>query len=553
MKWVAAILSGVAASVITALPLSYFGHGLNQWGALCALLLGLGTVILVLRIVPSGLPVAHPSVWEWIVIGIFTCASVRAFVWLIYLDGDQWKILSPNNLGDLSLHLSFINWMAVTTHWWPASPILLGEPLRYPLGSDLFNTLLLIAGVPVNRGLILCGLGGAALAGYALWQWGRGMALAALLFNGGMSALVLLRGEDPDAVSEWKNLFLTLFVTQRGFLFVLPAGLLLLSAWREENFAYPQKIILPTSVQVLLLGAMPLFSIHTALFFGVVMLAILFLAPATRSRFCKLPLIAWPLMAFSGWLVTTGAGASPAMHSVGWSSGWMSDGTVRFWFWNFGISLPLALILVLLLFRHGESSEARAFVWPAVFVFVCCMTFRFAPWPWDNMKLMLWSWIVMVPYLWSVLLVRRNFMVRAVTLILLFGSGAATLATGLDGRHGYELIKAMQIEETAFLLKSTPPEAVLACAPEFNHPVLLLGHPVVCGYEGHLWSHGLDYKPRLAALNWIMNGEPGWEQMARDLGVSTIYWSALEGARWPNSKLPWAKETAMPSLHPVLR
>lgn len=553
MKLVAALLSGVAASVMLALSLCFLGHGLHGGVSLIALLIGIGMGVLVWKFIPSDFQTPRPSIWEWMMIVIFTVASIRSFFWLIYLDGDQWKILSPNNLGDLSLHLCFIHWMAATTHWWPSSPILTGDPLRYPLGSDLFNSLLLVAGLPTIKGLLFCGLGGAALTGYALWCWGRGMALAALLFNGGVSAMVLLHGVDPDSVSEWKNLFLTLFVTQRGFLFALPAGLILLCAWREENFVNPGKKILPIPVQVLLLAALPLFSIHSALFFGMIMVAIAIAAPATRSHFSRLILISWPLMAFCGWLVTTGSGGSHAMHTIGWSPGWMSDGTVQFWIWNFGISLPLAFFLVVILFRRGESREARAFVWPAAIVFLSCMMIRFAPWAWDNTKLMLWSWIVIVPYLWSILLVRRHFVVRAVVLICLFGSGAVTLVAGLDGRHGYELFSAAELKETAAFLKNVPAEAVIAIAPEFNHPVLLLGHPVVCGYEGHLWSHGLDYKARIATLDSIMKGEVGWQQKASKLGVSAIYWSALERARWPESKLPWAKETAMPSLHPVLR
>ena len=553
MKLLAAPLSGIAASVMAALALASLGLGLHGGISLISLLIGVGVFILVWKFTPADWQTPKPSIWEWIVIVIFTCASVRAFFWLIYLEGDQWKILSPNNLGDLSLHLSFINWMAATRHWWPTSPILIGDPLRYPLGSDLFNALLLVVGVPVIKGLVISALGGAALTGYALWRWGRGMALAALLFNGGLSALVLFHDGDPDAASEWKNLFLTLFVTQRGFLFALPAGLILLCVWREENFASPQKQYLPIPVQVLLLAAMPLFSIHTALFMGIVMVAILMGSPATRSRFSQLALIAWPLMACFGWLVTTGSGGPSAMHTIGWSPGWMSDGTVRFWFWNFGVSLPLALALVLILFRHGKSREARAFVWPAAFVFLSCMIVRFAPWPWDNTKLMLWSWIVIVPYLWSELLARRSFAIRALILALLCGSGFVTLVAGLDARHGYELTTSIQLNETASVLKRISAEEVIACAPEYNHPVLLLGHPVVCGYEGHLWSHGLDYKARLASLNSIMNGESGWEDKARALGISTIYWSALESARWPDSKLPWAKETALPSIHSVVR
>jgi hypothetical protein len=228
----------------------------------------------------------------------------------------------------------------------------------------------------------------------------------------------------------------------------------------------------------------------------------------------------------------------------------MSDGSLGFWIWNFGITLPLALVLCALLLRRGSSAEARAFVWPAAVMFAACLIIRFAPWPWDNTKLMLWSWIVIIPYLWKTCFEDRGTLIRAVAAVLIFGAGAVTLAEGLDGRHGYDLVKRTDLEDASALLREVPAGAVIACAPEFNQPVLMLGHPVVCGYEGHLWSHGLDYKARWALLNAVMNGEPDWREKARALGISSIFWGNSEKARWPDSKLPWA-EDPIPSLHSV--
>jgi hypothetical protein len=489
----------------------------------------------------------------WIMILIYACASARAFFWLIYPSRDAWKILSPNNLGDIALHLSFIRWLAIAPQWWPASPILAGDPLRYPLGSDLFNALLLRVGVPAELGLVWCGLIGAALTGIALWRWGRALALAAFLFSGGCGAWLLLRygwGADPEGSVQWKNLFLALFVTQRGFLFALPAGLLLLSAWRREFFGEGQRAI-PLSMQALMLAALPLFSIHAALFLGVAMTGLWALAPNARPVLVRLAITAWPLMAFCGWLVTSGAGGPSAVHALGLAPGWMGDGSIGFWLWNFGISLPLAVVFCLLLLRRGSSREARAFVWPAAVVFAACMIIRFAPWAWDNTKLMLWSWLVIVPLLWRELFARRALFIRVLTAILLFGSGALTLAAGLDGRHGYDLVKRIDLSTASELLHEVPPGAVIACAPEYNQTVLMLGHPVVCGYDGHLWSHGLDYRTRWEALNSLMNGEPDWREKARTLGVSYIFWGDPEKARWPDSRLPWAKDQT-PSLHSLV-
>ena len=552
MRSAVAVLAGVAAAVLAGLSLAFLGNGLHGVTGWAALIAGVAVAVAAFMATPRS-AARHPSTfWDWVMIVAFAVASARAFFWLLYQDGDSWKVLSPNNLGDLALHISFINWFAATPEWWPSSPILAGDPLRYPPGSDLFNALLLTVGVPVTSGLIWCGIVGAALAGYALWRWGGTVALAAFLFNGGLAGFTILHtgwGADPDATTEWKNLFLTLFVTQRGFLFALPAGLLLLAAWREAAFGNSDRKLIPLPLQVLLLGSMPLFSIHTALFLGVAMAGLFFLAPSSRRLMSMLALLAWPPMAFFGWLVTSGCGGPSAAHALGLAPGWMADGTLRFWIWNFGIALPLALLLCGVLSRRGGDREARAFVWPAAMVFVLCMVVRFAPWPWDNMKLMLWSWLVVAPYLWIVLLEKRPLIPRACAAFLLFGSGAVTLALGLDSRHGYEMVKPSDLHKAAAALKGIPAGDVIACAPDYNQPVLVLGHPVVCGYEGHLWSHGLDYKKRWEILESIMKGEPDWRGKAKKLGVSYIYWGDLEAKRWPESKLPWAQEEATPALH----
>jgi hypothetical protein len=552
MRGVVAILCGVASAVMAAMPLAWLGHGLQTETAWTALLIGIVVAWIAFRHTPSMRSSDPISLIGWIMILIYACASARAYFWLIYPSGDSWKILSPNNLGDLALHLSFIRWLAVAPHWWPASPILAGDPLRYPLGSDFFNALLLRVGVPAELGLVWCGVIGATLAGIALWCWGRGVALAALLFSGGCCSILYLTqgwGADAETSVQWKNLFLALFVTQRGFLFALPVGLLLLSAWRTEFFGKEKRLI-PLSIQALLLAALPLFSIHAALFLGVAMTGLWLMASVSRPVMGRLAFTAWPLMALCGWLVTSGAGGPSAVHALGVAPGWMGDGSIGFWLSNFGISLPLAVVFCFLLMRRGSSAEARAFVWPAACVFAACMIVRFAPWPWDNTKLMLWSWLVIAPFIWQELFARRTLFIKVLAAILLFGCGALTLAAGLDGRHGYNLVKRPDLENAEALLREVPPGAVIACAPEYNQPVLMLGHPVVCGYEGHLWSHGLDYKSRWDAHNAVMNGESDWREKARGLGVSYIFWGDPEKTRWPDSKLPWSKDEN-PALHRV--
>ena len=148
--------------------------------------------------------------------------------------------------------------------------------MSYPLGADLFNGLLEICGVDTIRGLVWTGLAGAAMTGYALWLWGGAFGVAALLFNGGLAGFVVLSTlqiEDFQREMVWKNLFLSMFVTQRGLLFALPAGLLLLSVWRDRYFRSQDRRV-PFWLQLLLYSSMPFFSLHAFLFLSVTLLAI---------------------------------------------------------------------------------------------------------------------------------------------------------------------------------------------------------------------------------------------------------------------------------------
>ncbi|MBX9578438.1 MAG: hypothetical protein K2W97_08205 [Chthoniobacterales bacterium] len=539
------LLLFVAFSVVAGLLFAFIGHGLGICSAWASLMLaGMGAVVVTMRIQkqPSSFSFSKRKIlfWEWFVIIVFAFTSLRSFLWLIYHDGDFIKVLSPNNLGDLSFHISLIHYLSKVTSWWPASPILIHESLRYPVGMDFFNSLLLLIGIPLEQGLIWVGLFGACITGMALWRWGRGIAIAALLFNGGLAGILVWRGMEPDTQVAWKNLFLSMFVTQRGFLFALPAGLLLLTEWKNRRRE------LPFSCQVFLLAVIPLFSVHTFLFLAAIMVGIAILLPEVRRNFFMLALCSWPWALLAAWMVS-GGGTTNSM--IAWHLGWMQEGNRWwFWIWNFGISLPLALLLVI----EVRKKAARAFVWPAAAIFLSCCVIRFAPWPWDNMKLMIWSWLTIAPFLWNDLIAPRARWIQWLSAFVLFGSGFVTLGVGLDGRHGYEIARQSELAAAAALLSRFPADAVIAAAPEYNHPVLLLGHPIVAGYEGHLWSHGLRYQERLNVLRSILQGAPGWEENARAFGVSAIYWSVLEQELFPGSQLPFAKEVLLPIIYPIL-
>ena len=105
-----------------------------------------------------------------------------------------------------------------------------------------------------------------------------------LLCNGGLAVLAWFAAapdaslfHDWQAQWAWKNIALAIVVTQRGFLFALPAGLLLLTSWRTRFFRDGAGWKMPFLGELLLYAAMPTFHIHTFLalsfFLGVLLIA----------------------------------------------------------------------------------------------------------------------------------------------------------------------------------------------------------------------------------------------------------------------------------------
>ena len=279
MKWVTAAITFVNLSVVCGLFLGIAGKGLNAVTAALALVCGaafavasfLGTRDTGFRekaadgpateqkslkasaseetqnSLPSAL-MRYRRVWFWAVAFCFAIFAVRSFCWLLYIDSSELKIQSPNNLGDLSLHLTLIKSFANGVALWPDNPIFAFSNLRYPAGIDLFNGLLSLVHIDLLVGLVWVGLVASLSIFYGFYRWGGTFAVAGFLFNGGIAGFQFLKtfkfldyqGTAADIAHKpiaWKSIALSMLVTQRGWLYAIPAGLVLLWHWREKFFS----------------------------------------------------------------------------------------------------------------------------------------------------------------------------------------------------------------------------------------------------------------------------------------------------------------------------
>ncbi len=319
------------------------------------------------------LPAAAPRrgwhFWAWVVGAVFALFALRSFCWLLWVDGANLKIQSPNNLGDLGLHLTYINYFANGVALWPDNPIYVFSKLRYPAGIDLFNALLLLVHVDLISGLVWTGLLASLATFYGFYRWGGPFAVAGFLFNGGFAAYEFFKTlHFADYQGEgiaWKSIPLTMFVTQRGLLYAIPAGLLLLLHWRRKYFpAQPneqstrsRRGLIPWWVEWSLYATMPLFHVHTFLALSALLGCWLVIGAAQMRKRIAL-LLAAAFLPASGivWLITDHL---QAKSILAWAPGWLqsdpsfSHSVFGFWIMNFGLTLPAALAPV------GRAEQER--------------------------------------------------------------------------------------------------------------------------------------------------------------------------------------------------
>jgi hypothetical protein len=408
------------------------------------------------------------------------------------------------------------------------------------------------------------------------------------LFNGGLASFPVVQtfqfqDYQGGPTIAWKSLPLAMFVTQRGLLYALPAALLLLYQWRAKFFPdYREPALakaastaevdpgldtttpttgtpIPFWVELSLYATMPLYHVHT--FMAVTIVAgFLFLLGnwQTRKQLALLVGAALIPATFCVWIISDHFQAGSVVQ---WKPGWVQNAAefampfVQFWLVNFGAWVPLILFFIGITawtvckqigMPDFKIPAGVAFLIPAGAIFLIGYFVKLAPWEWDNIKIIVWAYFIILPFLWTDLVAHWPLHVRGLVCVGLFASGFVTLFGGLAaGKTGYGLADRAELDAVGVAVRKLPTDARYAGFPTYNHPILLQGRKMVLGYPGHLWTQGFDYSEPSEKLQQLMEGAPNWKQLARDLHARYLFWGREEKANYLTSRRPWEHEAAL--------
>lgn len=424
-------------------------------------------------------------------------------------------------------------------------PAFVGEQLREPFGYDFVAAMLRSVGFTVGgaftlpaAGLLACLLGWtghlaarfAAQAGASKASVRLAAASAAVLvcsFGGlqwlvmairveawsparffGVHAPVWDKAEDLGLI--WAN-HLNTFASQKHLLlaaaFLLVLAAILLEHTRPVGFIWPMGLI-PLAIAT---GLLPLFHTHAFLAAGLLWLTAVLI---TRARAIAvlgalalavaLPTLLWQL----GLASRTGFLA----FRLGWMTSGGLPGWLGFWVLNLGMFLPLVGIAV----WHGRRRQREAMILlgvPALLLFVAANIAQFQPYQWDNFKLFLLAWLLLVPLVAAEMSRWRLLGARAVTVVLLTLMSLTTLSeitTQLNFRATYPVYDVRSRAAARALDAALPRDAVVLADTDtaHNHPLTLTGRTLVMGYGGWIWTRAYQAAERYALLARIRAAHP---------------------------------------------
>lgn len=439
-----------------------------------------------------------------------------------------------NNYADLAFHFGMITSFVWGDNFPPQYHIYAGEWLSYPFLINLwtaalwrvyptfsmlafifsFQWVLIWSGVYVAlRGnrfwllpwAVLLGGGSWALLDQITWPTGCSLPLSLDSLSTGLGTWVQSWPYSWLAISKghpWAVFLTTIWVTQRSSLLgLLQLVVVFRIFYKAENTVDASKARSCMFLAGLLMAPGGLVHVHFALVAcmllgGLLALQLVHELVSGRGKTALQNLLAFSLGVSPALLLIPWLGAKSQILAI--SHGWLVNeanlvGWARFlaslgmWWNNAPHWLLISGVALILLRRWREF-----LLLVAVFLFGSII--RLAYWDWDQIKFYVAIYVAIFA-IWSSTDRRAALWLQPLLVILMLPALLETLKVFSEGPN-FTVYDQKALSVAAELRQVLPVDAVVAAAPDHNSPVTLTGRKLLYGYEGTLWSHGLEYGSR---------------------------------------------------------
>ncbi len=521
---VVGLLAAAWATLLGAWGLGY------RWGLPCAVLalaaaaaLGWSARRQWQAVVSTRWFLAPRDMWIWLATSLAVGALLGTrFVVQMLWTKDGAYFSSSNTWGDLALHLSLLTRFAYQDHFTWDFPIFYGGKLSYPFLIDFLGGVLHRLGWTLQWALIVPGFALAfsfvQLLYFTVYRWFRSSAAAAIatvlfLANGAPAGIVYFWREWrasgkplfdflahlekmyahlPDQGLHISNIVTDYLLPQRSILFGLPL-FLLISVLLRQAWVRPARSGRLLAASAILTGLLPFAHVH-AFFVVIGMWGWLVAVQSVRRRSLWNPWTgAWVLACVlaAPQVVWQFAGSYSNRFSH-WQLWWLKpldENPVVFWFRNLGLALPLGLLVLVWLWRTRASRGFYLHYYFAILVlFALTNVYLFQPNVWDNMKFMVFCYLVLAIFMGAILARWASWSwwsAGAVALIVISLSTAGALSIVRESQISWMLSTPEEITAAKTFRKIIPTEARVLTSDQHSHFVpVLAGRRIMMGYRG---------------------------------------------------------------------
>jgi hypothetical protein len=465
----------------------------------------------------------------------------------LYSGGSTW--------GDLAWHLSMLsNFAQRGLSAVRENPIFPGTKLSYPFLPDLLSACLLRCGLSLQASLILPTLVavlGAVVAIYFLARSMTGSTVAALavpflyFFNGSIVGCYYLwqdyRSSNSDLLSflnglprnyahVWEqnlvfsNVATDYVLPQRASVFGLLFGVFVVHFFWQYWKHLEKKHLFYAG---LVLAFIPLLHFHSFVALVIIGGALFCVQMLTQPRLWKRALLDWLVFAIpvaavalpqTLWIAPTHAGH---FFRIQW--GWMKGNELVWLFWLKNLSPHLPVFAIAFYFARPKL---RTFYLGFVGLFLLTNIIVFQPHDYDNMKLMLWWFLVSCVLTGSFLTeLWRESRQGSLLAVILAGSLMITGAVSVywEMRVSWRMFSSEDLAIAGFVRDHTSKDAIFLTSDKHNNPIVCLaGRRVVMGYRGWLWTHGIDYQEREHNIFDIYRGSENAPSLMRRYDIHYV-------------------------------